>query len=242
VEAVQCLHAQAVLADRHADDLEAGGAGDGHGVVVGRRVLDRQPARAGGGEHLHDQRDPLRVAVADHDVARPRRRAAHAVEVRGERLVQRRDAAAAAVAEVRVRQRALHRAQPRGAREHRAVGAARAEVDLGRLGRRSRRRAGRCLGADGDARVAAGTARQVALGDELLVGLDHHAARDPELRRQPARGRQRGAAQQSPGADAVADRRLDLPVQRDRRIARDLDEHVAGRGQIGTDCGHRIGS
>ena len=130
----------------------------------------------------------------------PGRRAAHAVEVRRERVVQRRSAAAAHVAELRrghVGEHAPQRAQPRGSRELRAVGAARAEVDPRRpVGGGGRWRSAGSSGPIATRVYPPGPAGQVALGDELLVGLDDDAARDPELVGEPARGRQRGAARQ----------------------------------------------
>jgi hypothetical protein len=44
---------------------------------------------------------------------------------------------------------------------------------------------------------------EVALGRELAVGLEDHPARDAELVRQGARGRQRDAGHQPAGADGV---------------------------------------
>jgi len=110
----------AVLVDRDADDVEAGRARDGHGVVVGARILDDQPRRAGANQHLDDERDALRVAVADCDVLCARVRAAHTVQVLGQRGVKGWRAAPADVPEILGRgpgEHAPHRAQPRGARD-----------------------------------------------------------------------------------------------------------------------------
>ena len=88
--AVERVDADAVFVDRHPDDLQAGRARERKRVVVRRRVLEREPLRAGRRERLDEQPDPLGVAVADHDVLGPGGRASHAIEVRRERLVQRR--------------------------------------------------------------------------------------------------------------------------------------------------------
>jgi hypothetical protein len=89
VDALEGVDADAVLADRDADDLEAGRAGDRDGVVVGARVLDHQPPGAGLAQRLDDEPDALGVAVADDDLLGPGRRAAHAVEIGGERVPER---------------------------------------------------------------------------------------------------------------------------------------------------------
>jgi hypothetical protein len=140
------------------------------GVVLGGRVLDRQPPRARACEQLHEQRDALRVAVADHHVLGPDRGASHSVEVAGERLVQLRDPAPAQVAEPLVRSLGEHpadRAQPRRPGKLGNIRAAVPEVDPQRRCRVGclRRRLG--LGADGDPGVPALPAGEASLGQEL---------------------------------------------------------------------------
>ena len=212
----------AVPVHRDPDDLEPGRPRGGQGVVTRGGVLQREPPRARRRQHADEQRDALRVPGADHDLVRLGHGAADPVQVAGDRRPQLRHAAARQVAEQVVRragQRAADRAQPRGAGEAGHVGAAVAQVDprRGLAGQpepgHGRGRAGRHLG------IAARVAGQVALGRELLVGLDHHAAGDAQVGGQHPGGRQGRAARQPPGADRVPDRGLDLPVQRDPGVA-----------------------
>ena len=150
------------------------------------------------------------VAVADHDVVRSGRRAAHPVEVvaRAPRAVRvRRARRGRRTASFGVSLARLHRPQPGRPRE---------------LGRRrcarTRSRSACGAAAAGAAvapaagasaatwRVAARPAGEVALGHELLVGLDHDTARDPEAGRERAGGaatRRRGAGR--PGCPSRID-------------------------------------
>ena len=66
----------------------------------------------------------------------------------------------------------------------------------------------------GDAGAAAAAGVEVALGGELGVGLDDHAAGDPELRGQRARGGQAGARGEAAAADGLAQRVLGAGAQR----------------------------
>ncbi len=180
----QQVDPDAVTVDRDPDHLEPGRACGREGVVTGGRVLQRQPFRARGGQHVDEQRHALRVAGADHHVIRFGHGAANPVQVAGQRRAQLRHAAPGQVAEHLVRgvsERTADGPQPRGPGEAGHVGAAVTEVD-GRLGlaRRTQRR-GRRSRSGRHLRVPARTAAQVPLGGQLLVGLDHDPAGDAEV-------------------------------------------------------------
>jgi hypothetical protein len=74
-----------------------------------------------------------------------------------------------------------------------------------------------------DESACAGPAVAVALGHQLLEGLQHRQSRDPELAGQRARGRQAFAGLQAPGQDGGAVGVVDLPVERGRGVT--LDRH-----------------
>ena len=142
--------------------------------------------------------------------------AAHPVQVVGQRLAQLRQAPAVEIAEPigrRVIEHAADRAQPGAAGKLAHVGTPVAEGDLrlrcgGRTGSRRLRGGGR--------RHGRGTSRpgaEVALRDELLVRLDHHAARQSELAGQRPRRRHRGAARQPPVAHGIPQLLLELPME-----------------------------
>ena len=85
--------------------------------------------------------------------------------------------------------------------------------------------------ARGDERPAAPLRQQVALGGELRVGLDDHAARDAELAGQRAGGRQAGAGRKAPdrGAERVLAahaQRVPSPLQIEMEIHLALDYDV----------------
>jgi hypothetical protein len=83
-------------------------------------------------------------------------------------------------------------------------------------------------------------AGEVSLGNELLVGLDDHSSRDPELRGQRPGRWQRGSRPQPPAAHRAAQLVLELGVQRTIAVAADRDEELAGA--TGPDCDHGSGS
>ena len=80
-------------------------------------------------------------------------------------------------------------------------------------------------------------AGQVALGNELLIGLDHDPARHAELRRQGAGGGQRRIGRQPPGPDGGAELLLELAVEGSRAVVTQGDEQLAGPELL-----HRTGS
>ena len=198
------------------------------GALHGSSTAMRRRPRAGQGAPA--QRDPLGHTRRDHHAGRVARDAAHAPEVGGQRPPQLRCAARVAVVEAgggRVAQRPAERGEPARAGEERDVGRARAEVeargalrgwDRGGVERRQRR--------VGDPRRRALARRQVALGHELLVGLDHHAAGDAEIARQGPRGRELVARREPAAAHGRAQLVLELPPQR-ARVAVDLQQHLA---------------
>ena len=207
VEVGQRVDAHAVVADRHADHVQARAR-----CAIGRASSEADGSSTAtvlapaGGQHSDQQRDRLRVAVGDDDRLGIGVGAAHTVEVGGERRAQLHRAVAVEVAETLVGglgEDAAHGAQPGGPREGRDVAAAVAEVDHGarpaRRGRPPRLRCGRrrYRGRRGrHLRVAAAAAGQVALGHELRVRLDDDSARDAQLGRQRAGRRQRDAGRQ----------------------------------------------
>ena len=69
---------------------------------------------------------------------------------------------------------------------------------------------------------------QVALGHELLVCLDHDAARDTELRGERARRRQRRIGLQAAGADGCPELLLELSVERPGAVVAERDEQLTG--------------
>ncbi len=236
----QYVDQDAVTVDGYSDYLEPGGSRCREGVVAGRRVLQHESLRAGGSQYPDKQSYALRVSGGDHDVIRVSERTADPVQVVRDRRPQLRHAASGQVAEDVVRRGgecAADRPQPRCPGETGHVRAAIAQVDSRRLGAgqaqrcHQRRRASRYL------RVPAGMAGQIALGRQLLVGLDHNATRDAKVVGQNARGRQRRAARQPPGANRVTDRRGDLPVQRSPLAPAEHDE----QSRIGPGSVHRTG-
>ncbi len=243
VAGAQRLDADPVVLDRQADEGEAGGPGGGHRVVAGGRVLDRQAGGARGGQHLDHQRDTLGVPGAHHHAVRLGRGAADPVEVVGQGRPERRHAAAGRVAEGVVGGPAEHpaqRAQPGRTREVRDIGTAVAEVHQRTRGRPGGGVAGGHAGrADTvrDRRRAAGPRHQIALGGQLLIGLDDDPAGHAEIDGEHPAGRHRGAGGEPPGADGIPHRRLDLAVQRPGRGPVQLDQQC----RIGTRSGHRTG-
>ena len=71
--------------------------------------------------------------------------------------------------------------------------------------------------------------RQIALGGELAVGLGDHAARDAQLGRQRRGSRACACRRAGARADVLAQRALDLLVQRQLAAALELDEQLRPR-------------
>ncbi len=178
------------------------------------RILDGD---ASAGDRARKQREALRGAAADDDRARIGDHAAHAAQVLGERPPQLAGAARVRVAEGSigsVAQGLAQRAQPRPARERREVGVAREEVERGRAPRRL----------DGGGRRGARGARherpgappgdQVALSEQLSVGVHDQPPRYPKIRRQRASGGQARVRRQAPRAHRIAQPILELRAQR----------------------------
>ena len=82
-------------------------------------------------------------------------------------------------------------------------------------------------GARRDAGGAAGQARQIPLGDELLVCLDHDTAGQAQLLGQDTRRRERCLRHQPASADRPAKLLLELLVEGEGIVLADLDEELA---------------
>ena len=190
-----------VASDRDADDVQAGRARRRRASSSADGSSTASRRAAGAASTCEQQRDALGVAVADHDVS-GRPRAADPVEVVGERRAQLGHAAAVEVAEALVRRLGEHpadRAQPGGPRElaRRRRGRSRSRPPAGRAAGPAAARRGAAVA---DAVPRPGCSRrpagQVALGDELLVGLDDDAAGDAQIGGEGAGRRQRRASRQ----------------------------------------------
>ena len=223
------VHAHAVLVDRHRHGVEPGRLE----LPAARRapgVLHGDPAPAAGDERAPEERHPLGHARGHDHALGVGRHAAYAAEVGGKRATQLGRAARIAVVEPRVgrvAERAPDRGEPGRAREERHVGPAGPEVEArrSRIGQ-PRLRSGRAGGHRRHARLPALAGHEVALRRELGVGLDDHAAREPELAgKAPARG-QGGARREPALAHAGAQLLLDLDPQRGLRAV-ERDEQVA---------------
>ena len=127
--------------DRDPDDLEARRP-DRPSVLRVRRILDGDPSRTRGAQHLRHERQGLGEASGDDDVGRVGDGSAGAVQVCRQGVAQLRRATPVDIAEPlagRLGQGAPERAQPEVPRELVEVGAARPEVDDQRRRRRFRR-------------------------------------------------------------------------------------------------------
>jgi hypothetical protein len=187
-------------------------------VQVEAGVLDGDRRVAEVAQHPTQQHEPLRDAGGDDRPLRIRRDRPRAPQIGRQGVAEFGGPARIGVAERPVghlAQRAAPRGEPRRARECRQVGPPRQQVVLAdrleRPGGARLRRRGR---ARGDPRRRSLPRLEVALGRELRVGLEHDPARHRQLARERARGRQGCPGDEPPGPDRVAQRPLDLPVQR----------------------------
>ena len=187
-DVLEGVHPEPGIVQRDADQLEPRGTDDGLGVVE-RGVLDRHPARSVRPERRCHESDRLAEAVRDDDVVRVDGGTARPVEIGRECAAQFGDAMAVEVAEALAWRRlegTSHRSKPGPARKLVQIGTARTQVDLdgGRWVA-----SGSGTGRDRrvcDRRRPTRASVQVALGDQLVICLDHDAARDAELSREGA--------------------------------------------------------
>ena len=177
------------------------------------RVLHGDRARAATGERPPQQRQPLGGARAHHHRVRIGHHAAHASQVSGELAAQLGRATPVRVGERARGGRAQHVAQrprPQRARERGEVGRAGKEVELQRanallrLGAVHASRAGRHI------RAAALAGDEVALGEQLRVGVHHQPTGDLEIGGERARGRQAPAGGERAVAHELAQTILQL--------------------------------
>ena len=180
----------AVSVDRERHGLEPG-AGEGARQTRPARLLDGDAPDAAGREQAPQEREARPEAAGDQHLRGLCLQAAAARERLGHGVAQFRLAERVRVAEAPVggrAQRAGHGARPRGPEGAVQRGQRGPQVVQrrpprggpvrGRLGQRHRQLA--------DERPTAPAGEQVALGGELRVRLDHHAAGHPELDRERA--------------------------------------------------------
>jgi len=195
-------------------DGDRDGRQPGCGELVAARgapgILDRDPGRPARDERPCEQRHPLRHAGGHEHVPGIAGHAPHSAEVPDERTSQLGGAARIAVVEAgvgRVTQATAYRRQPTRPGEQRHVGRAGAEIEARpALHRRFDGGVGRLECSLGDARRGALAGGEVTLGDQLVVGLDHDAARDAQLARERARdgsGMPGAAARRAPPTAAA---------------------------------------
>ena len=239
--ALEPVDLQPFVIDLERLDVEAG-RGDHQPGLRLPRVLGRHGARAAVGEDLDHEAERLREPGGHDDVGRVGARAAHAIEVGGQGRPELRDAAALEVAQPvvrRLRERVADGAKPDRAGELADVGTARAEVE----GERSRGDRGHVRGreatAGGDSGGTSRAAREIPLGDELLVGLDDDAARRAELFGEGSRRRQRRPGAEAAAPDGVAEAVLELAMERLGRRAVERQEELERR--TGPRSWHRTG-
>ena len=230
---VESVGPQTAVVDRHRLDRQTGSR-DGLPRVRLRRGLARDRPRTAGTQHPAQDVQRLGEALRDDDPLRLGADAADPAEIVAQRRPELRTPAVVAIVERRVGRRAhrpFHGSQPRPAREQLDVRGRRHEVDRPRralgLGGQRRWRRDR----HHDRRLARGDG-QVALGRELVVRVGHHAARDLQVRREPARGRQPRARAQASILDRFAQRTAEVAAQRSATQL-DVEVHVAtARGRI----------
>ncbi len=224
--ALQGLHVRPLLVHRQRHQVHPGGRED---LAVQRQpgILDRH--LGAGSEHVRQQRDRLHRPAADQHGPLVGHDPADAPQVPGQRAPQLEGAARVGVAEGAVRGLAQHRplgAQPRPPGEAGEVGVAGEEVVVQgvRLARR-----GRGGGADrpgGDEGPGSGPRGQVALGQQLGVGVHHQPSRDAEVRGQRAGRGQPRVGGQAPVADRPPQLLLELGPQRPRRAPVEPQQQV----------------
>ncbi len=225
----QRLHDEPVVVDRDRIDHETGPLGGPDRVALAR-VLDGDPSRSVGPQDLGHKAEGLGEPVADDDPLGVGGGAAHAVEIRRQRVPELRGAAVVEVAEAVARR--LVEDPPQGPEpglpgELGDVGSTVEEVDPRRRRHHPDDRGRRDVGhRRADPRRAARTARQVALGDELLVGLDDDAARDAELVGQGTGRRQGRRRRQSARPDRLAQAMLELAMEGPRIVAAERNEEL----------------
>ncbi len=184
----EALDIESVLVDGDADGPQSR-RGDELALARMARVLDRQRGVPPIEQDPADQGQALGEARGDHQVLGPVAHPAHAAEMAGQDVPGVEDSGQRSVAELLVTRLVDHgggAAEPLRAREVDGVGRAGAQVPQG-VGARflggGREGGGGCLSAgvlgDGGARTA--SARQIALGRELVVRLDHDAAGNPDV-------------------------------------------------------------
>jgi hypothetical protein len=243
--ALQDVDAHPVAVDRHRHHVGAT-LGQHHPVARHPGVLDRDPRRPAEQrpQRHREQAEGMLGPGGDHDAPALGHHAARAAQVDGELGAERGIAARVGVAECAVGHAAQGLAcasQPVRPREAGQVGGAGEEVvaQAGRARCRpglGRRAPGVAVGAHVGARAGAGL--EVALGPQLLVGLDHEPPRDPEVVRQHARGGQARVGCEASGADPLAQAGLELGAQRRAPVAPELDQDLRANGPL---FGHRIG-
>ena len=226
----QLANVHAVGVHPHRDRLQPGVL-DGVPLPAPAGILDRHPPPAVLAQRVPEHGQRLGGRAAHHHVLGLDHHAAHPGQVSGQRVPELGHAAVVGVAEPGVGQLpqgAQQRRLPGGAREGVEVGLPGPQVvpepvrrgDLARGGRNARARQRRHPGP----RSAPG--RQVALGGQLRVAVDHHAPRHAQLLGQVPAGRQRRPRYQPAGADRHPQRVLELAAKGAPGPEVDLQIHV----------------
>ena len=226
----QLRNDHAVGVHPHRDRLQPGVL-DGVPLPAPAGILDRDPPPAVLAQRVPEHGQRLGGRAAHHHVLGLDHHAAHPGQVSGHRVPELGHAAVVGVAQPGVGQLpqgAQQRGLPGGAREGVEVGLPGPQVvpepvrrgDLARGGRNARARQRRHPGP----RPAPG--RQVALGGQLRVAVDHHAPRHAQLLGQVPAGRQRRPRYQPAGADRHPQRVLELAAEGAPGPEVDLQIHV----------------
>ena len=229
--AARTVGAEALAVDRHGMDPGPRPPDLVAGVAVAG-ALDRDVAAAPVGQRPHHQAEAVPEPVADDDLLGPAGHAPHPAQVAGDRRPQPGQPGGVEVAEIGVghrRQRGAGGAAPGGPGEEPEVGQPRAEVVGEGRRRRGRRRPHAVPGrrrdvVDHGARPLDGG--DVALGRQLLVGVDHDAPGDAEVGGEGPAGREPGARHQPPVADGGAQPVLHLGPQAPAPGPVEIDEQI----------------